>query len=120
YRTFVFYGASGGRADHTYANLQLLAGASRQGCVCRMVCPECDVYAVTNGKLRLPEQKSGKIVSVFCHGGRAEGVTLRGLKYPLQGAVLTADRPLGVSNETTGEEAAISVRNGTLLIYVML
>lgn len=120
YRMFHFYGAGGGRADHTLANLQLLGGASRQGCACKMVCPEYDVYAVTNDTLSLPKLKRSTIVSVFCHGNRAEGVTLRGLKYPLAGAVLSADHPLGVSNEAIGGEVAVTVRNGTLLVYVML
>jgi thiamine pyrophosphokinase len=120
YRTFSLYGASGGREDHTHANLQLLGGASKKGCACKMVCPEYDVYAITDETLRLPKHVSGTIVSVFCHGDRAEGVTLEGLKYPLTDAVLSCDRPLGVSNETAGGEALISVRSGTLLVYVLL
>jgi len=120
YQTFVFYGASGGREDHTLANLQLLGGASRHGYSCKMVCPAYDVYAVTDGMLVLPELKPGTIVSVFCHGERAQGVTLRGLKYPLLDALLTCDQPLGVSNETTGGEASVSVGNGTLLVFIML
>ncbi|HPJ03753.1 MAG TPA: thiamine diphosphokinase [Candidatus Limiplasma sp.] len=120
YCSFRFYGAGGGREDHTYANLQLLSSAARRGCTCQMVCPEYDVYALTNGSLRLPLQTAGKIVSVFSHGDKAEGVTLEGLKYPLKDATLTCDMPLGVSNETTGENPMITVQNGTLLIYVML
>lgn len=117
YRTFRLYGASGGREDHTYANLQLLGGASRQGFDCKMICPDFDVYAVTNGTLRLPIKQPGKTISVFCHGSTATGVTLQGLKYPLRGATLTADSPLGVSNETTGDIPVITVTQGTLLVY---
>lgn len=120
YRTFRFYGASGGRDDHAYANLQLLGGASGQGCECRMVCPSCDVYAVTNGVLKLTGLKKGQTVSVFSHGDKAEGVTLKGLAYPLENATLTCGRPLGVSNEAAGETAAIAVESGTLLVYVIL
>ena len=81
------------------------AARPKQGCDCKMICPNCDVYAVTNGTLRIPERKRGKIVSVFCHGDRAEGVTLQGLKYPLNGATLTCDSPLGVSNGNDGGTA---------------
>ncbi|MBE0600488.1 MAG: thiamine diphosphokinase [Firmicutes bacterium] len=119
YRTFRLYGASGGRADHTFANLQLLCGCARLGCDCKMVCPDFDAYAVTNGTLRLPEHGKGKTVSVFCHGDKARGVTLEGLKYPLDGATLTGDSPLGVSNETTGETPVVTVVSGTLLVYVI-
>ena len=119
YRTFRIYGASGGREDHTFANLQLLGSASRKGCECRMICPAFDVYTVTNGTLNLPKLKQGTIVSVFCHGNQAEGVTLTGLKYPLTNATLTCDEPIGVSNESTGADESVTVHSGTLLVYVM-
>ena len=121
YRSFAFYdGASGGRADHTHANLQILGGASKKWAGLQDGMPPPTMcMPLPNGSLRAPKGKSGRVVSVFCHGNRADGVTLRGLKYPLTDAVLTSDRPLGVSNETTGEDAVITVKTGTLLVYVM-
>ncbi len=68
--------------------------------------------------LTLPDRPGGTLVSVFCHGDRAEGVTLTGLSYPLDGADLTSDFPLGVSNRRLeGQPATVSVRRGTLLIF---
>ena len=68
--------------------------------------------------LTLPDRPGGTLVSVFCHGDRAEGVTLTGLSYPLDGADLTGDFPLGVSNcRLEGRPATVSVRRGTLLIF---
>ena len=55
-------------------------------------------------------------VSVFAMGGDAEGVTLRGLYYPLENGRLTCAFPLGVSNHFTGDEAEITVEKGNLLI----
>ena len=55
-------------------------------------------------------------VSVFSARDKAEGVTLKGLKYPLDNATLTNDYPLGVSNEFTGVPAVISVCEGTLIV----
>ena len=122
YRNFALYGAGGGRMDHFVANLQLLGGLSRAGASARMVCPAFDVLAVTDGVLALPPRAAGTLVSVFCHGAQAEGVTLRGLQYPLDGALLTCDRPLGVSNayRAAGEEASVTVGHGTLLVFVAL
>ena len=57
------------------------------------------------------------VLSVLAHGGPAEGVTLEGLKYPLEDATLTPDVPLGVSNEFVGKEARISLSRGTLLLF---
>ena len=68
--------------------------------------------------LPLPDRPGGTLVSVFCHGDRAEGVTLTGLSYSLDGADLTGDFPLGVSNRRLeGQPATVSVRRGTLLIF---
>lgn len=68
--------------------------------------------------LTLPDRPGGTLVSVFCHGDRVEGVTLTGLSYPLDGADLTGDFPLGVSNRRLeGRPATVSVRRGTLLIF---
>ena len=68
--------------------------------------------------LILPPRPGGTLVSVFCHGDRAEGVTLTGLAYPLSDAVLTGDFPLGVSNRRLdGQPATVAVRRGTLLIF---
>ena len=67
--------------------------------------------------LALPPRPGGTLVSVFCQGDRAEGVTLAGLAYPLSDAVLTGDFPLGVSNRRLdGQRATVAVRRGTLLI----
>lgn len=115
YRTFVLYGGLGGRLDHSLANLQTLQWLSRRGLRAFLAGEGTAAAAVTDGTLHFGGGKSG-IISVFCCGGRAVGVTLTGLKYPLSGAVLTSDMPLGVSNEFTGAPASVSVGEGTLLV----
>ena len=55
-------------------------------------------------------------LSVFCNSGTAEGVTLAGLKYPLDRYDLTGGFPLGVSNQFLGEPAVVSVEKGSLLL----
>ena len=65
----------------------------------------------------LPAKKSG-ILSVFCLGADAEGVTIQGAQYPLADAALTADFPLGVSNHFIGQAVRVAVRQGCLLIGI--
>ena len=115
YRTFRLYGGTGGRIDHTLANLQCLTWLSRRGCRGELYGENWTAAAVTDGALTFDASHRG-YVSVFCQGDRAEGVTLRGLKYPLDSAALTPDVTLGVSNEFTGAESSIAVRTGTLLV----
>lgn len=118
YRDFALYGGSGGRADHQIANIQSMCRYSRLGGRLRLIGREFDVYALTNGTLALPLRPRGSLVSVFCHGERARGVTLRGLSYPLTDATLTCDVPLGVSNEAESDQipARITVAQGTVYI----
>jgi len=120
YRHFVLCGCAGGRVDHLIANFQSMCRYSKLGASVRLIAPEYDAYALSNSSLVLPYRPSGTTVSVFCHGDKAEGVTLRGLYYPLDGYTLTCDHPLGVSNQHTEETAEISVANGTLLIIQYL
>lgn len=128
FRDFALYGCAGGRVDHLLANLQSMARVSRLGATIRLAAPEYDAWALTGpaphapdgpaATLTLPDRPGGTLVSVFCHGDRAEDVTLTGLSYPLDGADLTGDFPLGVSNRRLeGQPATVSVRRGTLLIF---
>lgn len=116
YREFVLCGCAGGRVDHLIANFQSMCRYSKLGANVRLIAPDYDAYALTNGSMVLPHRPAGTTVSIFCHGDKAEGVTLQGLYYPLDGYTLTCNHPLGVSNQHTEEIAEISVQNGTLLI----
>ena len=115
YRTFVIYGGLGGRLDHTMANIQNCAGAAEHGAVCWIWGEENAVCTFGDGEsLHFEKEKTG-IVSVFAID-RATGVTLKGLKYPIENACLTSCVPLGVSNEFTGVESSITVDEGTLIV----
>ena len=116
YREFVLYGSlDGPRLDHTIANFQTLQFLTDRGAVGYLAGTDYLVTVVHNGSIRFPAGCKGTI-SVFCMGKDAEDVTLEGLYYPLQHGTLTAGFPLGVSNHFTGEAAAITVRNGSLLV----
>jgi len=117
-RRLRIYGGSGNRPDHFLANLQLAASYSRMGGDVQLIAPDYTVYAVTDGTVRL-ESAPGITFSVFCHGDCADGVTIGGdAKYTLSEAQLTNTYALGVSNLMTGNEAYVTVRSGTLLIFL--
>lgn len=118
FRQFALYGCGGGRADHFLANLQTMGRYAQMGADIRLVDPHFDVFALHNGVLTLPPRPLGALVSVFCHGNCARGVTMTGLQYPLENASLTCDYPLGVSNHYAAETARVSVAEGTLLVLV--
>ena len=115
YLRFAIYGGLGGRLDHTLANTQALAYLSKRGACAFLVGDGMVLTAITDGELCIPAGKAGT-VSVFGLGDCSAGVTLEGLKFPLENAILSFDRPLGVSNAFTGRRARIAVSKGTLLI----
>ena len=113
---FVFYGAlEGPRLDHTVANFQTLQFLADRGAQGFLVGKDTVVTVLKNGSITLPALPEG-IVSVFCMGSDARGVTIRGLKYGLEKGTLSSGFPLGVSNHFAGKEAEISVEDGSLLI----
>ena len=116
YREFVLYGSlDGPRLDHTVANFQTLQFLADNHAAGYLVGSTYLVTVVKDGGLFFPAGMEGT-VSVFCLGKDAEGVTLKGLYYPLEKGTLTAGFPLGVSNHFTGKRAAITVENGSLLV----
>ena len=115
YRSFVIDGGTDGRLDHTLANFQILSFLAENGARGVLLGRDMCAAAVRNGSLRFLSGGSG-YVSVFCAGERARGVSLSGLKFPLHDAELTFVYPLGVSNEFTGESAAVSVLDGSLIV----
>ena len=116
YRDFILYGSlDGPRLDHTVANFQTLQFLADRGASGYLVGKEYIVTVVKNGKLRFDASATG-IVSVFCMGADAKGVTLNGLQYPLENGTLTAGFPLGVSNHFVGMQAEVCVKDGSLLV----
>lgn len=116
YQRFVLYGGlDGGRVDHTVANFQTLQFLADRGCRGYLVGKEQIATVIKDTALNFPAGAEGT-VSVFCLGEDARGVDLTGMKYPLSGGTLCAGFPLGVSNAFLGGPAAVSVKEGSLLV----
>lgn len=115
YDRFLLYGGIGGRLDHTLANLQTLGFLCAHGARGYLVGEGSIVTAFRSGGIAFQNTMHGT-VSVFALGADARGVCERGLKYPLDDYTMTADFPIGVSNEFTGRPSEITVRDGTLLV----
>ncbi len=113
--TFVLYGGTGGRPDHTFANYALLCSLAQKGFTGYLIGDGYIVTAVHNSSVKLPKHNTGT-VSVFSAETVSSGVTVIGLEYTLEDAKLFFDTPIGVSNSFTGKENEISVKDGTLLV----
>ena len=113
---FVIYGATGGRLDHTLANIQLLASLAERGIKAVIKDGETEIIALCNSSVSFPEKNKGYI-SVFAHSDVCKGVTIKGLKYELKNAELKNTFALGVSNEFIGKESVVSVEKGILILH---
>lgn len=115
YTRFALYGCTGGRFDHTIANVQTAANLAERGMECTIVDGKRVINALADGgELTFDETYRGYI-SVFSHSDKCR-VTIRGLKYELEAATLINRFPLGVSNEFTGRRASVSVTGGIALV----
>ena len=118
YRKFYLYGAAGGRMDHTIANIQTLQYIKNQGAKGYLMSHDMMMTVIRNEEIRFHAGMTGTL-SVFALGEKAEGVTIRNLRYETEDTVLTNDFPIGVSNSFIGKEGTVSVRNGSLLVCVI-
>ena len=116
YKTFVIYGGTGGRLDHTVANFSALAYLNGFGARGFLIDRDSVATVITDDKFILPKTARGT-VSVFAYGGDAVGVTLKNLSYTLNNAELSPAYPIGVSNATANGDGEISVKHGSLLIF---
>ena len=114
-RFLIYGGRDGPRLDHTIANLQTLQFLADQGAQGIFVGKSSLATVISGGCVRFPARSEG-LISVFCMGSDANGVTIQGLQYELSGGTLSAGFPLGVSNHFIGRSSEISVENGSLLI----
>lgn len=113
---FEIYGATGGaREDHTIANIQSLLYLAQNGARGKMYA-KAVIYEVIKDETKIFASTNEGTISVFCLDGKAEGVTLEGLKYTVEDYTLTSYFPLGVSNSFTGREAKVTVKNGSLIL----
>ena len=115
YDRFLLYGSlDGPRLDHTVSNFQTLQFLADHGATGYLVGKDYIVTVIREETVEFSANAVG-ILSLFCLGPDAEGVTLENLHYPLKNGRLTSGFPLGVSNHFTGKPARITVEKGSLL-----
>jgi thiamine pyrophosphokinase len=107
-------GALGGRWDHTLANVALLAMPELEGLRVRLLDRGQSLYLV-RGAAELPGQR-GDTLSLIPLTARVEGITTRGLLYPLTDAALSFERARGISNVLLDPPGAVAIQSGLLLV----
>ena len=110
------YGGTGGRLDHTLANLQLLLLIRRRGAKGWLYDDRFLWTVAENEAVTIHRTAEWGILSLFPMDGPARGITLRGVQYPLTDAALSPDFPLGVSNHILEDTAQVICTDGVLAV----
>lgn len=105
----------GSRADHSLGNIGLLHILMEKGIKSYLISDDCTIYMCRNDSFSL-KGEIGDTVSIIPYGGNIEGITLKGLKYPLDNAPISLGKPTGISNVMVDSECTISVKKGEIII----
>ena len=119
YDEITLLGALGGaRLEHTLANLATGLYLAKNGVKVLLANERSELhFLVPNTPMEL-HRSDWKYVSVFPLEGQLTGLAIRGAFYPLENAKLTADYPLGVSNEFVAETAHLQCSGGTGVVVL--
>ena len=112
----IVFGATGKRLDHTLKNLSVL----KQFHSAFNTLFFKDKYSVIF-LIKSPFTKKfpiGTSLSLFPLSGRVDGITTKGLQYPLNDEFLENGVRDGTSNKTVGKKVEIEFKNGDLLLFI--
>ena len=112
----IILGATGGRIDHLWANVQCLMIPFKAGVDAKILDSQ-NLIRLIGGETHLKKEEAfGPYFSLFPLGAEVYGVTIQGAKYPLRNHTLTPYDSLCVSNEIRDDEVVIDFISGTLIL----
>ena len=109
-------GATGGRVDHLWANIQTLTIPFRAGIDARILDPRNRIRLIGGDTVLKKSESYGPYFSLFPLGHEVYGFSIRGAKYPLRDHTLTPYDSLCVSNQMEEEEVKISFSTGIVIL----
>ncbi len=109
-------GATGGRIDHLWANVQCLAIPFKNGIDARILDKQNSIRLIGKRTVLKKGETYGPYFSVFPLGQEVFNFSITGAKYPLKNHILTAYDSLCVSNQIEGEEVVIDFAEGTVVL----
>ena len=115
FEDFLLIGVTGARFDHTFGNISLLLWLDSIGKKAQIADDYSVMEIVSHGTAEIDD--SYAFFSLLNISGTAKDITIRGAKYPLDGAEITSEYQYGISNEVIpGGKATVSVGKGRLLL----
>ncbi|MBQ6774425.1 MAG: thiamine diphosphokinase [Synergistaceae bacterium] len=117
---FILIGVTGGRIDHTLANIYALMMLKESGKSAVILDDYSEMSIISAGE-RVNIKWGCKFFSLINISGIARGINITGAKYNLTDGEIKSSYQYGVSNEVLSPEhdAQISLREGSLLLVVI-
>lgn len=112
----VILGATGGRIDHLWANVQILSIPFRAGIDARILDRQNCIRLIEEEITLKKEEAYGPYFSLFPLAQEVYGLNVTGAKYPLHNHTLTPYDSLCVSNQFEKEEVVISFLSGIVIL----
>jgi thiamine pyrophosphokinase len=110
-------GLGGVRTDHAVTNIALLEHAALAGRAARLYDERAARLSLLSGPAEVAlDGHVDDLVTLVPVGGPAVGVTTRELRYPLRDETLEPGSSRGLSNVRTAARAAVSIREGRILL----
>lgn len=112
------FGATGGRIDHTFANIQLLFKPLMEGnkVEISLIDQQNSLFLRGPGTYQIEKSTEKKYISFIPQTLSVEGLTLNGFKYPLNNRHITIGSTLCISNELISDYGTFSFSKGILLV----
>ncbi|RGM21584.1 MULTISPECIES: thiamine diphosphokinase [Eubacteriales] len=117
YDDFLILAATGGRFDHTFANISTLMYLDKKGAKGEIVSSREIIRFLKKGEYKINDCK-GKTFSVFPFACESVNVTYIGAEYSADNLVLTAEDAMGVSNIFTTDKAAVKINYGNAIFIL--
>ena len=118
YDDFVMLGVTGGRQDHNLGNIYSLLYLAKSGKKGLIIDDLSEISLITAGET-VKVKDGWRFFSLLNISGTARGITIRGAKYNLDDAEILPEFQYGISNEVSGHEALVSLREGNLLLVLV-
>ena len=109
-------GCTGGRLDHTASNLVLLEWLADRGGEGMIVDEDNEVRLLQPGTFLVEDSPHYHYLSLVPLDRKVSGVTLKGMKYPLEQADLIRGDTLSISNEPRQKIMEITIAEGRALL----
>lgn len=114
---FVLVGVIGQRFDHSLVNISVLLYLQKNGATGVIYDDYSKMQLVVAGAKPTLIPDIYSYFSLMTLEKEAVGITIKNAKYPLENATIENSYQLGVSNEVIpGQQAEVSLKNGTLLL----